>query len=411
MAGENTLSTLNGLFKRVYADKIQDLIPSNVVFQKYVPFVPASKEIGENYNQPVILADEHGRTFSNSGDAFSLNDAVAGQVQNAQVAGFEFVLRGRLSYAAASRAAQGRNAFVDATSLLVKNMRRSAAKTLEVEMMYGSSSIGQVASVTGDVVTLETAEWADGIWAGSVGMPIDFYDTKTGGSLQVSTKVVSVSTSTKSITVTSGDGVSVAAGDFVYFAGAYGKEMTGLHEILSNTGTLFGINAANYDLWTGNTFSVNSGGTPANLSFSDVSNSIEDAIGKGLDAAPTVMVNSRTWTDLMNNQNDSLRRVDSSYSASGTDQGTEKLRFYTQLGQSDLVPSIFCKEGYAYVINTNEFTRPGSSDVTFNRPGQTDQFFMDLENAAGYELRAYFDQSLFTYAPGHQVLIDNIVNG
>jgi len=411
MAGENTLSTLNGLFKRVYADKIQDLIPSNVVFQKYVPFVSSSKEIGENYNQPVILADEHGRTFSNAGDAFSLNDAVAGQVQNAQVAGFEFVLRGRLSYAAASRAANGKNAFVDATSLLVKNMRRSVAKTLEIELMYGNSSIGQVDSVTGDAVTIKTAEWADGIWTGSIGMPIDFYDTKTGGSLQVSTKVASVDIRNKTVTVTAGDGSSIAADDYVFFAGAYGNEMTGLHEILSNTGTLFGINAANYDLWTGNTYSVNDGGTAANLAFNDVTESIENAIGKGLDSAPTVMVNSRTWTDLMNNQNDSLRRVDSSYKPSGTDQGTEKLRFYTQLGASDLVPSIFCKEGYAYVVNTKEFTRPGSTDVTFNRPGQTDQFFMDLENAAGYELRAYFDQSLFTYAPGHQVLIDNIVNG
>ena len=409
MAGENTLSTLNGLFKRVYADKIQDLIPNNVVFQKYVPFVPSSKEIGENYNQPVILADEHGRTFSNTGNAFSLNDAVAGQIQNAQVSGFEFLLRGRLSYAAASRAAQGKNAFVDATSLLVKNMRRSVAKTLELQLLYGSSGLGEVASVSTDTVTIKASEWADGIWTGSVNMPIDFYDGKgPGATLSVQTVVKNVDVGNKTITVEAGDGASISANDVVFYGGAKGSEMTGLHEILSNTGTLFGINAANYDLWTGNTYSVSPAGP---LTFSDVTSAIEDAIGKGLDSAPTVMVNSRTWTDLMNNQNDSLRRVDSSYKTSGTDQGTEKLRFYTQLGASDLVPSIFVKEGYAYICNTNEFTRPGSTDVTFNRPGQTDQFFMDLEQAAGYELRAYFDQSLFTYAPGHQVKIDGIVNG
>jgi hypothetical protein len=58
----------------------------------------------------------------------------------------------------------------------------------------------------------------------------------------------------------------------------------------------------------------------------------------------------------------------------------------------------------------DELIRVGSTDITFRRPGQGDEFFKDLENSAGYELRAYTDQALFCSAPGKLVLIDSIVN-
>ena len=54
--------------------------------------------------------------------------------------------------------------------------------------------------------------------------------------------------------------------------------------------------------------------------------------------------------------------------------------------------------------------RVGSTDMTFKRPSQGDEFFRDLENSAGYELRLYTDQALFCQAPGKSVIITNIVN-
>ena len=54
--------------------------------------------------------------------------------------------------------------------------------------------------------------------------------------------------------------------------------------------------------------------------------------------------------------------------------------------------------------------RVGSTDITFKRPGQADNFFRDLDSAAGYELRCFTDQALFCMAPGKQVCITGIVN-
>jgi hypothetical protein len=54
--------------------------------------------------------------------------------------------------------------------------------------------------------------------------------------------------------------------------------------------------------------------------------------------------------------------------------------------------------------------RVGSTDMTFKQPGQGEDYFRHLENAAAYELRLFSDQALFCSAPGKQVLINNIVN-
>lgn len=54
--------------------------------------------------------------------------------------------------------------------------------------------------------------------------------------------------------------------------------------------------------------------------------------------------------------------------------------------------------------------RVGSTDMTFKRPGQGEEFFRDLENAAAYELRLYSDQAVFCMAPGKNVIVTAIVN-
>lgn len=54
-AGTQTKDTLNGLFKEIYGDKIENLIPDGVKFMNRVPFAKKEQQIGLRYNQPVIL--------------------------------------------------------------------------------------------------------------------------------------------------------------------------------------------------------------------------------------------------------------------------------------------------------------------------------------------------------------------
>lgn len=371
-----------------------------------VPFSARKKELGSLYHQPVVLGLEHGVTYAGpTDDAFTLDDAVNGVIKDATVQGSQMMLRSRLGIAAASRASSGEpKAFENATKFLVRNMLRSMARRLEVGMFYGQSGIGEVGALPGgNDITILTAEWAPGIWAGSEQMKIDIYDA-TSTTLRGTAQVTSVDMDSKTITVDAIPAGSVIT-DKIYFKGAQGNEAVGIHGILTNTGTLFNISAANYTLWKGNELAI--GGNP--LSFARVQDAIARAVEKGLDSDVCVMVNPRTWSDLLTEQT-ALRQYDSSYKVGVAEAGHQEITFYGQNGKVEIVPSIYVKEGFAYVLCIDEMLRIGSSDITFRRPDQGDTFFRELENAAGYELRAYSDQALFCYAPGKNTLISGIQN-
>ena len=343
-------------------------------------------------------------TFATGGDAFTLENAIAGTIKDAQVQGTQMVLRSVLSYTAAARAMGGEpRAFEDATKFLVANMLRSVAKKLEIELLYGQVGYGVVSAVSGLVVTISTAEWAAGIWAGAEGMRVEIRDT-TGATSRGSAYVDAVDMTNRTITLNSVPGGTVAT-DVIWHYGAYGNEFAGIHKILTNTGTLFNISAASYTLWKGVEHSC---GTAA-FSLTKLLAGVAKAVEKGLDTDMVVHVNPKTWANLLNDQA-ALRKYDSSYNARVAENGASSIKFHSQNGQVEIQPNIFVKEGYAYGLCMDDLVRVGSTDITFKRPGQGDEFFRDLESAAGYELRAFTDQALFCSAPGKMILFKDIVN-
>ena len=48
MAENNTLATLNGFYKTIYADSLKDLVPEGVKLSKMIPFVKPNKKQGLN---------------------------------------------------------------------------------------------------------------------------------------------------------------------------------------------------------------------------------------------------------------------------------------------------------------------------------------------------------------------------
>jgi len=195
------------------------------------------------------------------------------------------------------------------------------------------------------------------------------------------------------------------ATDVIWHKGAYGNEFAGIHKIITNTSVLFNIDANRFNMWKGNTFSASN----AALSFNKLQLAVTRAIEKGLDGKVLVMVNPKAWANMLNDQA-ALRRYDSSYSPVKVENGGRSILFHGQNGEMEIEPSIYVKEGYAYMLSIEDWVRVGSTDVTFKRPGQGEEFFRDLENSAAYELRLYTDQATFCNAPGKNVLINLIVN-
>lgn len=329
------------------------------------------------------------------------------QIKDAQVRGNPMVMRSILGYAAASRAMKGgAQAFQEATKYLVANMLRSMSKKLEIQMIYGQKGYATIETTpVSTALSITDAEWAPGIWAGAEGMPIDIYDV-TGVTLRGSFVVASVDLDSKTVTLTTSPvAAGVVATDVIYHKGAFGNEFAGIHKIIETTsGTMFNINVGSYNLFKGNSYPVS-----GVLSFSKLTKAAARPVEKGLDSKLTVLVNPRGWADLLNDQA-ALKSYDSSYSAVSVENGSKAIKFYSQNGELEIIPSIYIKEGYAYGLALEEWVRVGSSDITFKRPGQGEDFFRDLENSAGYEMRLYTDQALFCTAPGKNVMLTGIVN-
>lgn len=310
-------------------------------------------------------------------------------------------MRGFLSYGAASRAEQSDAAFVRSTKHLVENLKESVSKKLEAEILYGQIGLSKVDSVAANVVTLTTAEFAAGIWTGGEGMRIEFFSA--AGVKRGESKITAVDIENKALTFDSVP-ASLVPTDELFELGAKGNEFAGIHKILTNTGSLFGIDAAQYNLWKSTSYAV--GG---NLSFAKINEGIAQAVGKGLDEDLKLYVSPATWAKLSSDQA-AYRRYDSSYKSEMAENGFRSVEFYSQNGMVEIIPHTYIKEGFAYGLILDEFEKVGSTDVTFKMPGSGDEFFRPLENASGFELRCYADWAIFCHKPNKQLLFTGITN-
>ena len=414
----NTVSTLDGHFKEVYASKIRDLVPEGMKMLKLAEFSAAEKLLGNLYHQPVVLGLEHGFTYGGSaGDAFLLNAAVSSPNRDAQVKGHELVLVSAISVGAASRSISSKASFEQETKRLVQNMLKSTQIRMEIQLMYGQSGIAKVAIVAGNLLTICASEWAAGVWSGSKNAALEI--RSQGGTLRGYCNVVKPDLKNQTVEVdvapagvTGNVDSENAAADVIYFKGAYNKEFAGLHKIINNTGTIFNIDAAEFDLFKGNTVLVGTSElAKAFISFEKIEEAIAVCMEKGLTEEDVVaLVNPKHWNKLMTDQA-AKRQFDSSYSSEKMENGAKSLVFYGQNGKIEIHASLFVKEGFAYIFPPAELERIGSSDITFERPGFPGKFFREMESANGYELRSYSDQALFTSAPGKMAILKYIKTG
>lgn len=424
---EVRIADLTGFFKRVYSDKIIQLVPEANKIIKGTRFDQKDR-IGDSYEQPVIVSQEQGVTYAGpTAGAFALEQAEAMSTRNASVQSFQMMIRGQMGYDVAMRASTDENSFARSTALQVKNMLASISKRLEIQFLHGQSTTGIGTVSTGGIsgtgttriVIIDEANFAPGIWAGLTNASIVF---RTNAPALVSTgadsrfKIVSVNYATRAVTLscttTGGTALdtAIAAGTCaIYFATAYTgttvyNECLGISSILSVTsGPLFGCDS---DLFKGNVYSA--GNAP--LNFTKINEALETAVSVGgLQEKVKVWVAPKTWNSLLNDLA-ANRQYDQSYKNTELENGAQAIVFYSMAGRIEIEVHPMVKRGEAFIIPDGVLKRIGSTDITFNNPKTGKEIFRELNDNAGFEMRAYCDQAIFIEEPRKCVYINSIVN-
>ena len=353
-------------------------------------------------------------------------------MQSAIVPGADIILSSTVGYNQAARASHSQTSFKSVMSTKFENMLISAKRRLSVAILYGNKPVAtsatQAVVIASDLLPLvmTTATWATGIWSGSENSNVVFVkasDNTAVDSLR-SFKIAKVDVDTRTLYLAAGTqgtagtlttletaveaygcnvhfygSVSGSAGTFAY------AEMAGLEKIITNTGTLFGIDASTYDLWKGNSVV-----TTGQLTMAKVLSATSKAVQRGLNSDAVVLVNPSTWADLASNLA-ALRRFDGSYSKKKSSNGSEELEYVAQNGLLTIMPLNIVMEGDCFIIPKDKCMRVGARELSLNDPTRpADEIFFTIPNYAGVGLRAYTNQAVFLEAPCQAVYISGIVN-
>lgn len=412
----NTISTLAGLHKEVYGSEndIDKVLPASAVLQDVIPFATENK-IGDSYHQAVTLAHENGFTYNGTGGSVvTLKETVAGITRDATITSAEMIGRAQLSYTAASRAtAGGPQAFRKAMTQVLMNLRKSAAKRVELSLLYGQEGLGVVESRNNDNVVVKASDWSPATFSGLNNSIMEFWEGATEHGATAGSTLSTVTYATRTLGFASSGpsgGTVVDADDVIMFLGAQDgatyNEMVGLMKIAASSTTLFGINpaTAGQSDWTGNAFT--SFGAPTMARYL---NALTVAVERGLEGKVFLLVPPKAF-EVLNSDMAGQRMFDGSYSKSIASNGSQAIRFYGQNGEVEVRVHPYLRNGHSVFFDPETLKRIGSAELGMGVPGSGDerQIYFHLESKNAFELRTYTDQALFCVAPNKLVHISGL---
>lgn len=411
------LATLDGFYKKIYADSLTKLIPDNAKIVRKLPF-ERRKKLGDEFIIDVVLQQEQGFTYNTDGSAFALNGAIPMATKPAKVKGTEIVLQSRMSYKAASAATSSREAFAEATSVMFENMMESASDRLEMGILYGQSDKGKINSTTAIDstncwVNLVAATWSIGIWSGKTDAKLSLYTSAgvligtQGGytvkNVDLTNKRIKVNASSGDITALTGTVFTSNKGLIQFYGQSNAtfssfNEFLGINGIITASSDLFGIDPSIYPLWKGIEYTVSGA-----ITMEALRKSVDSAVAQGLKEDLTAYCSPSVFTKLTNDAITN-RRFDSSYGPDAK-TGFKTIEIFASNGTISVEPHPMVKEGEIFLINSKNFMRVGSTDFTMETPGMGGKIFYQLDGYAGFEVRMYTDQAIMCTAPARSIKV------
>ena len=393
----NTPTTLASRLKEIYPEGPSMIVPAaNELFGKRLK-MRKDMQLGEKARFDVQLSGEQG--FSVGTGEVTLNGAVAQIAEKAEVTAYSVILQSNVSYDAISRAKTSKQAFAAFNSGKYIPAAESFRTRAEILCMgYGRQGVATVSANNAGVLTITAASWCSAMLLTLKGAVVEAWTAVAGSGSQHDgdLTVGAISIANKTVTVT-GTNSSVVQGDILFLKGCRSSAPYGLMDIAKNTGTLYNISAATYELWKANAFDV---GTSA-LTLGKVSMASAMAADKGCAEALTCFVPNKAFQSMVNDQS-ALREYGASYDSGKAENGFESIVFWGASGKITILPYMFIKEG-EFVMFPERYTYLIGSEEMTNQVGNSGDIYFDLESTSSKQMRFFGDFTVFCERPGFVV--------
>lgn len=431
MAGEATLTQVNGLARRVYDNVVHDLRPSCSYLTERASF-EKGKRVGESYQVAIALVPPNGFTYAgNAATATGPTTLKSGRsmvIKQASAVPFELDLREVVLWATYSRLQeQGDGAIAQYYTELMSALKMAAATRLEVSGYLGQYSGGLGTVDTGGVtdlggqlasVVFSAATWRPGLWwALGQGATFDFF-TSTTKKNSAAFVLQSVDAVNRKVffTFTGAIGTQVNVADQCFPEGAWDGttffDMPGLISQGSNTsGTSLGISASSstgFMNWKGNTKSI-SGNFTLDI-LEDICGELRDRGASARSKLSAYLANKNFGLVLAEVR--AQRIVDSSYNSGEQKIGNRGVTFESkEVGPIELNPYPLAAWGEVYVQVDPMTMRIGSSDISPTIPGTGGDGGIDLIKPSGtnnFESLMFSDQAFVNKRPNHTYFVTGV---
>lgn len=412
MAGEVTVTEVSGIGKKVYDRTMRKALPASAILQKRIGWDKGTRAIGESYNVSVVLRPPNGFTYAGTAGGVTTLKAPRNMViKQASIIPFEMELREQFAWAALSRAAkEGEGSFAQLAGTGMWAMKESSSNRLEMAALDGQRPLGEVEAVTdlgGGLadLTITQATWAPGRWwaIGQKATMDSFTSTtKNNGSGPLITEGLNIADRKVKVSYTGTLGSEVAAGDVLYFEGAWDgttyNEMPGLiAQARNTTGTSLGLSATTYPNWAGNLYDV-----AGNISYEVLEDMCSLLRDRGASGTLTAYFSNLALSKLVGELK-LLRVIDSSYNPSKGKVGYKAVSFETpEFGEVEIVGHPFMKQSECLIQDEGDIGRVGSSDIDFGLPGVGEDrapMFERVSGSTAAELILFTDQCVINKEP------------
>jgi hypothetical protein len=413
------------ILKRVYVDPVEKVVVKTNVLRNKIKFDNANK-VGDKYVGAVQLRRPQGFTYAGGalrGTAWALNGAIAGTTKQVFVTPHSLMLEEAVSYDLIAAATSSENSFDPQVGLIISGMVESHDQRYEMDMLYGGASLGIGNTNTGaspnGIHQISKASWSPHIWGPLEGTQLDAYSdaaltVKVTANGPASLTAVDMDARTLYVTYASAADYTAAnaASAALYFTayGAVGNVTLGVQPLISlsaSGGTVFELNTSLYGYMRASTKAISGA-----LTFTKIAQAATLPANKGGMGDLDVVVNTYSWTDMMNDQA-ALRQYVST--EGGTfENGADELVYHGPNGGKLVIQcDPMLKAEHALIVNFDDWKSIGATLPTFNLRGaghDNANFLYEMPGNAGYAMRRYSQTGTYCQRLARQCLLTGIVN-